>query len=153
MRFCVPVSAICILTSPAANAQWSAPVTLAESISPYDPGPELVPVRGDTAWVFWIHEDAPPEDRLAARFFTAETWRGRELLAVGSEGLYWPAGIADDSGRLLVAFYEIEGHFPHSSVTRQCIPRRGATERTAFHSTAAGSGARRLTPQPPPPRA
>lgn len=107
MRFCTLTSALCLLTS-TAHAQWSEPGTVAESIAPYGSGPELVPARGDTLWVLWVRADMPYQ--LMSRRFAADTWRESELLAQGAEGLHWPAGITDDSGHLVVAFYE--GSYP-----------------------------------------
>jgi hypothetical protein len=95
--------------------QWSQPVTLAESIAPFGAGPELVPLSGDTIWVFWVHEDMTP--RLMARRFAANNWDEPETLAIGLNGLYWPAGIVNDSNRLLVAFYE--GSYPVEQTTFQ----------------------------------
>lgn len=93
--------------------QWSQPVTLAENIAAFGAGPELVPLRGDTLWVFWIQEGTP--NRLMARCFTADNWLETETLALGLNGIYWPTGIIDDSNHLLIAFYE--GDYPVEKAT------------------------------------
>jgi len=100
-----------------AVGQWSEPVTLAESVATSGSGPEFVPMQGDTAWVFWIHQDVWPEGRLMARCLTGDTWGEPELLSVGPNGISWPAGVVDDSGRVLVAYYE--GSYPTKSPADQ----------------------------------
>ena len=95
--------------------QWSQPVTLAENIAAYGAGPELVPLRGDTVWVFWIQEGTPT--RLMARCFAADNWSETETLALGLNGIFWPTGIVDDSNHLLIAFYE--GSYPVKLATFQ----------------------------------
>jgi len=101
---------LCLWASSLGYAQWSPAVTVAESLSPFGAGPELVSLQGDTVWAFWIHGPMPSEPRLMARCFFADTWRTPELVASSPEGLFWPAAASDDSGRLAIAFHE--GNYP-----------------------------------------
>jgi hypothetical protein len=89
-------------------AQWSEPESLAGPIQPFGAGPALVPARGDTVWALWVGEIGVPW--LQARVFTRDTWRDTELVASGQHGVFWPAGIVDSSGHLVVAYYE--GSYP-----------------------------------------
>jgi len=99
----------------AAFAQWSEPVTLATGLQPYGAGPELVSHVGDSIWVFWMGQVTPAA--LYGRCFEADSWRQVETLAQSTNGLYWPAGVVDDSGRMLVAFYD--GSYPVQHLQEQ----------------------------------
>ncbi len=87
-----------------AQSRWSEPVTVAESLAPYGAGPELVPLAGDTLWVLWTALGTPA--KLMACRYASGVWGRPELVAVSSQGLYWPSGVVDDSGRMIVACYE-----------------------------------------------
>lgn len=108
MRLAVLVSVLCVSSPAVAQSQWSEPVTVAESLAPYGSGPELVPLAGDTLWVLWVALGAPA--RFMACRYASGVWGTPESVALSSQGLYWPSGIVDDSGRLLVACYE--GSYP-----------------------------------------
>lgn len=98
-----------------AVGQWSEPVTLATGLQPYGAGPELVPHVGDSIWVFWMGQVTPAA--LYGRCCEADTWRAVETLAQSTSGLYWPAGVVNDSGRVLVAYYD--GSYPV-----KCLPEQ-----------------------------
>ena len=108
MKLSVLAAAACLVAASVAPAQWSEPVTVAESLAAFGAGPEFVPLNGDTVWVFWIH--GPSDTKVMARCFCADTWRETQVLASGQHGVYWPAAAVDDSGRLQAAFYE--GSYP-----------------------------------------
>jgi hypothetical protein len=103
-----------VILSAVAVGQWSEPVTLASNPAPYGAGPILVPHTGDSIWAFWIGEGMGP---LQGRCLTADSWSSPELVIQGTEGVYWPAGITDDSGRVLVACYQ--GSYPVKSPAEQ----------------------------------
>jgi hypothetical protein len=108
MRLVPLLSVLCVSSLAVAQSQWSEPVTVAESLAPYGAGPELVPLAGDTLWVLWMALGAPA--RLMACRYASGVWGGPESVALSSQGLYWPSGVVDDSGRMLVACYE--GSYP-----------------------------------------
>jgi hypothetical protein len=54
---------------------------------------------------------------LSGRCFTGDSWSSPELVVQGTEGVYWPAGIIDDSGRVLVACYL--GSYPTKTLAEQ----------------------------------
>ena len=108
MRLALLLSVLCVSSLAVAQSQWSEPVTVAESLAPYGAGPELVPLAGDTLWVLWMALGAPA--RLMACRYASGIWGRPESVALSAQGLYWPSGVVDDSGRLLVACYE--GSYP-----------------------------------------
>ena len=105
---------VCLMAAAIATGQWSEPVTVAESLAPFGPGPELVSSRGDTIWVFWIHGPLLSDARLMACCRYGDTWRDPQVLASGQHGVYWPAAAVDDSGRMTTAFYA--GSYPTARV-------------------------------------
>jgi hypothetical protein len=118
--------AVILMLVAVAFGQWSDPVVLASGLQPYGAGPELVPHVGDSIWVFWMGQVTPAA--LYGRCFEADTWRATETLAQTTSGLYWPAGVVDDSGRMLVAFYD--GSYPVKQPTDQDSWGIYATTRT-----------------------
>jgi len=106
---------LCGVLAAVAFGQWSAPVTLATGLQPYGAGPTLVPHVGDSIWVFWMGQVTPVA--LYGRCFTGDSWRPVETLAQSTAGLYWPAGVVDDSGRVLVAYYD--GSYPVKYASEQ----------------------------------
>jgi hypothetical protein len=104
MRLFLLLSIFGVSTVAVAQSRWSEPVTVAESLAPYGSGPELVPLAGDTLWVMWTAWGTPA--RLMGCRYASGVWGRPETVAVSSQGLYWPSGVVDDSGRMLVAFYE-----------------------------------------------
>ena len=118
--------AIILVLMAVAVGKWSEPVTLATGLQPYGAGPELVPHVGDSIWVFWMGPATPAA--LYGRCFEADTWRATETLAQTTSGLYWPAGVVDDSGRMLVAYYD--GSYPVKSGAGQDSWGIYATTRT-----------------------
>ncbi|MBN2464048.1 hypothetical protein JXD38_00285 [candidate division WOR-3 bacterium] len=94
-----------------AVGQWSDPVVLGSGLQPYGAGPALVPHVGDSMWVFWMGQ-APH-----GRCYEADTWCAAETLLQAEGGSYWPAGVVDDSGRILVACYN--GDYPTAPLAEQ----------------------------------
>ena len=104
MRLFLLLTVFAVSTVAVAQSRWSEPVTVAESLAPYGAGPELVPLAGDTLWVLWTALGTPA--RLMGCRYASGVWGRPESVAISSQGLYWPSGVVDDSGRMLVACYE-----------------------------------------------
>ena len=100
-----------------APGQWSEPVVLGDSCSSWAAGPVLVPAGRDTIWAVWKRHSWDYRSLIVARRFAGDSWSAVERLTPDSSCFNYPAGILDDSGRVLVAYYH--GSYPVSGLSEQ----------------------------------
>ena len=82
MRFCILLSAFCLLTSSVGFGQWSEPVMLTYEMSDWAAGPVLAAGQGDTMHALWV--GLPGMDKVCGREFAGEVGQGGS--AVGARG-------------------------------------------------------------------
>lgn len=102
--------AVLLLLAAVALGQWSEPAVLGDSSETWGGGPMLVPGRADTVWAAWVRKTPDYRSRVVARRFAGDSWGAPELLTPDSSWYFSPTGVLDDSGRVLLAFYN--GSYP-----------------------------------------